>query len=267
MLYLTYIIDILFLVGLPIAVGIFLVRKFYLEGRWWWIGAVTYVISQVLFQPFQNYLINPFLNKLNYSGTLPSLEVLILGGLLLGLIGSLCEELLRFAMFRWWANDARSFMSSLLLGIGHGGAGSIILGFLVLYNFLNMAVFRNKDLTAYVSADQVNTLQTQINAFWSAPWYFVLRESIGQLFMLIIQVSLSLLVLQTFIRRQWFWMIFAIGFHTLVEAARVIVSNLSNENMVNAIIGIFAVISIAIIIIFQRAKISDKVVGNVGDKP
>ena len=128
MLFITYLLDILVLFAIPIALGIFLVRKFELEGRWWWIGAIVYVVSQVIFLPLENYFINPFLNNLSFSGPLPSIEVLILGGLILGLTASICEELLRYGMFRWWAKDARSFESGLLLGTGHGGAASIILG-------------------------------------------------------------------------------------------------------------------------------------------
>jgi uncharacterized membrane protein YhfC len=254
-LYLTYSLDILLLLVVPIAIGVFLVKKFELEGRWWWTGAIVYIISQIVAQPLQNYVINPFLNNLSYSGIFPSIEVLILGGLLLGVIAGVCEELLRYAMFRWWAKDARSFESGLLLGLGHGGAGSIILAFFVLYNFINMASIRNMDLTTFVSPDQVQLLQTQITAYWAAPWYYAFREAIGQLFMLVINVCLAVMVLQTLIQNKWNWVLFAIGFHTLIEAARVITLNLSNEYLTNAVLGIFAVFSVLIILAlrFQRA--------------
>jgi len=207
MLYITYSIDFLLLFSIPIALGVFLVRKFYLEGRWWWIGAIVYIISQIILLPLENYVINPFLNNLSYSGVLPSLGVLIIGGLILGLSTGVCEELLRYSMFRWWTKDARTFESGILLGLGHGGAASIFLGFLVLYNFLNMAMSRNIDLTTLVPIDQAQMLQTQIAAFWSAPWYYTLREVIEQIFMLTIQIGLAIMILQTFIRKHWHWVL------------------------------------------------------------
>ncbi len=158
-------------------------------------------------------------------------------------------------MYRWWAKDARSFESGLLLGTGHGGAASIILAFLVLYNFVNMAMVRNLDLTTLAPADQVQIMQTQIAAFWSAPWYYTLREAIGQIFMLSIQICLALMVLQSFIRRKAFWVLLAIGFHLLVEAARVIALNLSNEYLMNAVLGIFAVFSIIIILALRHPRL------------
>jgi uncharacterized membrane protein YhfC len=255
MLYLTYTLDILILFAVPIALGIFLVRKYDLEGRWWWMGAMVYIVSQVIQQPLQNYVFNPYLNKLSYSGSVPSLEVLIFGGLVLGLSAGLVEELLRYAMFRWWSKDARSFESGLLLGTGHGGAASIALAFLVLYNFVNMAMVRHLDLTTLAPSGQAQIMQAQVTAFWSATWFYTFREAIGQIFMISIQICLAIMVLQTFIRKQWFWVLLAIGFHALVEAARVIVLNLSNEYLMNAVLGIFAVISVVIILALRHRRV------------
>ncbi len=254
MLYLTYSLDILILLAVPIALGAFLVRKYELEARWWWIGAMVYIVSQVILQPLQTFALNPWLNNLNLSGRLPSIGVLIFGGLLLGLSVGVVEELLRYGMFRWWARDARTFESGLLLGTGQGGAASIALAFLVLYNFVNMAIVRNLDLTTLAPADQAQIMQVQITAFWSAPWFYTLREAIGQLFMLTIQICLALMVLQSFVRKQWFWVLLAIAFHILVEAARVIVLNLSNENWMNVTLGIFAVFSILIILTMRQSQ-------------
>ena len=263
MLYLTYFLNILLLFGIPIAGGVFLVRKYDLEGRWWWNGASIYVISLIITTPLQNYVINPFLNNISVSGTMPSIEVLILGGVLLGFTAGASEELLRYAMFRWWAKDARSLKSGMLLGLGHGGAGSIILGVLVLYNFINMATIRNMDLTTIVSAELVQLLKTQVAAYWSAPWYFTFREAIGQIFNLVIQVCLAVMVLQIFFRRKIIWLMLAIGFHTLVETTRVITLNLSNEYLMNAALGLFAIVSIMIIFSLRNLKAPERIVKGV----
>ncbi len=71
MLYLTYTLDILILLAIPIVLGIILVRRFDLEGRWWWIGAMVYIVSQVILQPWQNYVLNPFLNNLKFLRKIP----------------------------------------------------------------------------------------------------------------------------------------------------------------------------------------------------
>lgn len=245
------------MLAIPIALGIFLTRKFNLEGRWWWIGAVVYIVSQIILQPLENYVINPYLNNLSYSGSLPSTEVLIFGGLMLGLSAGVIEETLRYAMFRWWTKDARSFESSLLLGTGYGGAASIALGCLVFYNFVNMALFRNKDLTTLVPADQVQAFQSLLAAFWTAPWYYTLREAIGQIFLMTIEIGLAVMILQTFTRKKWYWVLLATGFHSLVESARVISLNLSsNEYVMTGVLGVFAIVSVAIIYALHHSEAS-----------
>jgi uncharacterized membrane protein YhfC len=150
-------------------------------------------------------------------------------------------------MFRWWAKDARSWGSGLLAGTGHGGAQAIIIGLLVLYNFSNMAMVRNLDLSTLVSADQLAAAQAQVNAFWSVPWYYTLLDAVEQLFTIPIQICLAVLVLQTFTRKQWYWVFLAIGFHTVVETAKLISQNLLSIYLLNAVIGVFAVLSVLII--------------------
>jgi uncharacterized membrane protein YhfC len=263
MLYFTYSLDILILFAAPILLGVFLVRKYELEGRWWWIGAIVYGISQALLIPLGNYLLTPFLNNLSNVGTLPSMEVLILGALLLGVSTGVCEEFLRYCMFRWWTKDARTFMSGLLLGTGHGGAASIFLGCFVLYNFLNMVIYRNMDLSTLVSSDQARILHDQIATFWSEPWYYTLREAVGQIFMLAIQVSLTVIMLQTFIRKQWLWILLAIGFHSMVETVRVILLNVSTEFNMISVLGAFAIISVVIIFSLRHPKKSDHLPSNL----
>jgi uncharacterized membrane protein YhfC len=111
-----------------------------------------------------------------------------------------------------------------------------------------MALFRGKDLTTLVPADQVQAFQSLLAAYWSAPWYYTLREAIGQIFLMTIEISLAVMVLQTFTRKQWYWVVLAIGFHSLVESARVIALNLSsNEYVMTGVLGVFAICGVAII--------------------
>ena len=73
--------------------------------------------------------------------------------------------------------------------------------------------------------------------------------------MLSIEICLAVMVLQTFIRKQWYWVLLAIGFHSLVESARVIALNLSsNEYVMNGVLGVFAICSILIIFALRSRK-------------
>jgi uncharacterized membrane protein YhfC len=226
MLYSIYIVKIILLVAIPIALGVYLTRKFDLEGKWWWIGAVVFCAAQIILMPLNNYIVAPYLYSLNDSGALPPIPLLLFGGLLIGLSMGVCEELLRYAMYRWWAKDARSFESGLLLGAGYGGAASLFLAF-------------------------------QVGAYWTDIEYYTIPVIISQILMIVIQISLSIMLLQAFSRRQWYWVLYAIGYHALVESVRVIALNLSDEIVMTVILGIFALLSVVVILGFSRRKPSD----------
>jgi uncharacterized membrane protein YhfC len=246
-LYVTYALDGLLMIAMPIALGIYLVRHFDLEGRYWWIGAAVLVLSQIVLLTFNYYLVNPFLKNLSDSAVLPSYAVLVVGALALGLSTGLWEELLRYGMFRWWARTARSWEGGLLVGTGFGGAESILLGLLVLYNFINMAIVRNLDLSTLLPADQLSAAQAQVNAFWSAPWFSTLLDAVRSLFTIPVQICFTIIVLQTFVRKQWYWVGLAVVFHTLFEAATVVAQNLLNPYLIDAAIGVFGVLGVVII--------------------
>jgi uncharacterized membrane protein YhfC len=252
-LNITYPLNSLLMIAIPIALGIYLVRKLELEGRWWWIGAAVFLLSQAGRLPFENYII--CLNTFNSSGILPSTGVLIVGALVFGLSAALWEELFRYSMFRWLIKDARSWASGLVAGAGHGGAEAIILGMLALYNLVNMSLFRNADPSYFGSADQAAAFQAVINTFWSAPWYSTLLGILERLFALAVQICFALLVLQTFVRRQRFWVWLAVGFHTLTYAITLIAQNLLSIYFADAIMGIFAILSIVIIFALKRSEV------------
>jgi uncharacterized membrane protein YhfC len=257
--YVTYTLDGLLTLAIPIALGIYVTRKYELYWRLWWVGVAIYVLSQVILLPFETYAATPLIGKVNNNPALSAIMVLILSALILGLSTAFVEELLRYAMFRWWAKEARTWATGFLTGIGHGGAAAILLGALVLYNFINMAYVRNSDLSKFVTAEQLPLAQAQVNAFWAVPWYLTLNELIQQVFTIPVQICLALIVMQTFVRKQSYWLLIAIVFHTLFETTRVVVQNLTSGFLVDLVIAVFGITSIVIIFIFKRSDAAQAV--------
>jgi uncharacterized membrane protein YhfC len=225
MLYVIYILKILLLSSIPIAIGIYLTRKFDLEGKLWWISVIVYGVSQIILLPLENYFLVPYLYSLNGSVLIPSIALLLIGGLILGLSVGVCEEVLRYAMYRWLTKGARSFEGGLLLGAGYGGAAALFLAF-------------------------------QVLAYWTDTEYYTSPVVISQILMIVIQICLSVMVLQAFSRRQWYWVLLAIGYHTLVETVRIITLNVTNEIVMTAVLGLFAGLSCVIIVSLNRSKVS-----------
>lgn len=106
-LLLTHPLNGLLMIGMPIALAVYLTRHFKYSWSLVGIGAATFILSQVGHIPF-----NALLNSLFVEGKLPMPPEnlrLIFFSILGGLSAGLWEELSRFAAYRWFAKEARSW--------------------------------------------------------------------------------------------------------------------------------------------------------------
>lgn len=217
LLYITYPLNGLLMIAIPILLGAWLTRRFRLGWRIWWIGAATFVLSQVGHIPFNNW----FFGLLKQGALkLPSqaweLPVFVI---LAGLSAGIFEECARYFAYRWWAKDARSFGKGVLLGTGHGGIEAILLGGFVLYTFLNMLAIQGQDLNALVPAEKLEIARQQVSAYWSAPWGLTLMGAVVRAFTITFHIACSVIVLQVFLRKQLRWLWLAIAYHACIDAA------------------------------------------------
>ena len=220
-----------------------------------WIGAATFVFSQVLHIPF-NSMVSPNLNQFSVIALPLALQNLILSGFL-GLSAGIFEELSRYVMYRWWAKDARSWGTGLLAGAGHGGIEAIFLGLLALYGYIQMLIARGVDISTLVTPDRVELAKAQIQAYWSAPWYMTLLGAIERMFSIPLQLACSVLVLQAFTRRRFWWVGVAIIFHALADGVVVFVSQIGFSALtIEGIIGLFAVISLIILLVLRQPELT-----------
>jgi uncharacterized membrane protein YhfC len=256
LLVLTHFLNGLLMAAMPAGLGIYLTRRFHLGWRIWLIGAATFILSQVGHIPF-----NQGLTLLFQRGILPSPPVewrLPFNAVVLGLSAGLWEELARYSAYRWWAKDARSWRKGVLLGAGHGGAEALILGLLVLYAFAQMLALRGQDLTRLLgnqlTPQQLLALQDQFNAYWSAPWAATLVGAVERAFTIPVQITLSVIVLQAFVRGQFRWVWLAIGWHALMDAVSVLASNKIGIYGTEAVIALLALVSLAILFALRRPE-------------
>jgi len=213
----------LLMIGMPLALALLLTARFRQSWRLIWIGAGTFVLSQVVHLPA-----NMALNRLFTSGTLPMPPAawrVPLFAALGGLSAGLFEEGARYAAYRWWARDARSWSKALVLGCGHGGAEAVLLGVLALYGLLSLLSLRGVDLSTLVPAEQLGAAQQQVNAYWNMPWPAALLGAVERALTIPVQIGLSVLVLQVFARGQLRWLWLAMAWHAAIDA--VIVGYLS----------------------------------------
>lgn len=223
-MFLAHLLNGLLMIAMPVGLALFLVKRWKLGARLWLIGAATFILSQVGHIPF-NILAGQVLNRTSLTNMSPG-SALIFNAVFLGLSAGLFEELFRYGMFRWWARDARSWRKGVLTGAGHGGAEAIIFGAIALYTFVQFANLRNADLSKMIPAGQLAQTRLQLSSYWSNDWFGALQGAIERLFAIPTQIAFAVLVLQTFTRRQWFWVWLAVLYHAALDAGAVLLSSL-----------------------------------------
>lgn len=249
---LIHLLNAILMMAVPIVLAIFLVRKWKLSWRFWFVGGATFVLSQVGHIPF-NTLMTMLLNKTSLA-TLSTQNAMYFNAAFLGLSAGLFEELFRYGMFRWWLKDARSWRKAVIAGAGHGGVEAIILGGLALLAFFQFTAMRNVDLSTLYTGQTLITAQAQVSAYWSAAWYDSLLGAVERLFTIVVQISFSVIILQAFLRRQWGWVVLAILYHAVVDASAVIVMKLTNAYWTEGLVGVFALLSLVIILVLRRPE-------------
>jgi uncharacterized membrane protein YhfC len=246
-LYITYPLAILLIVGMAYGLGRYLKGRFGLSWRLYIIGAAVFLLSQVFHIPF-----NIVMTVLFQRGTLPPPPPewqVTFNILFLSFSAGVFEEGARYLMYRFWTKEARSWGQGLMLGAGHGAGGEamIFIGLLLLINFLAMLAFRHSDLSNMVSPDQLALLQQQLDAYWSAPWYDSLLPAVERALAIVLHLSLSVLVLQVFTRRKIYWLGLAILWHAFANAVALYAASTWSIYHSEAALAVVALLSVGII--------------------
>jgi uncharacterized membrane protein YhfC len=241
MLYLLYSLNFLLMIALPIILGFVLWKKLGAPWGLFGIGCVTFIGSQVVHIPL-NLGIQDVANALVPDKT-PQPWMIPFNAVVLGLSAGICEETARYVGYRWLAPRARSVRDALMLGAGHGGIEAIILGLLAGLSFINLAVVRTMDLsTLGLTGEALKTAQALVTAYWNAPAYLSIMGFVERLFAVMAHLSLSVMVLQVFTRRNLGWLGAAILYHALLDA--VVVFAAQSRWSVLAIEGAVAVVAL-----------------------
>ncbi|MDW8325244.1 MAG: YhfC family glutamic-type intramembrane protease [Anaerolineales bacterium] len=248
----TYALDAFLMMA--VAVGLWLwLRRRWPEAFTWRlvvIGGLMFSLSQVVRLPLLGGL-----TALFQGGALPSPPQelsFVFNVLVLSLTAGLFEEAARYAGYRWLVQDARSWKQGLVYGAGHGGVEAVILGAIAATTVINMISLRDMDVsTLPIPPEQQAQAARQIAEFWSTPWYLTLLGWVERVFALTLHLSLSVMVLQVFVRRQWRWLFLAMGWHALANAGAVTVLQAYGPLAAEASLAVVALLSLMVIFNFR----------------
>lgn len=239
MLEALLVINFLGMIVFPILVGFYFARKFKLSWKLFLAGGLTFIASQVLHVPLVVALTSTFQSW-----------GLISYALVLGILAGLFEETARYILFKFFLKKNRSWNEAVYVGIGHGGTEAIILGVLAALAFVNMMAYRYMDLSTIPSIppEQLELAKQQVEAYWATPPYLAILGFVERVFTMCLHVALSVMVMYGLVSKNaiWFWL--AVLWHTIVDAAAVYLGQSISMVAVEGVLGIFAIISLAIVI-------------------
>jgi uncharacterized membrane protein YhfC len=234
------------MVAMPLGLGVFLARRYRVGWRLFLAGTVAFVGSQIIHLPFNSWFIPLGIERLGLAQATQGFQLALLS-LLYGLTAGIFEETARFLVYRFWLRNARSWRQALMVGAGHGGIESMVLGGLAAFALYQAVAYSGADLGALVPAEQLELARAQLTAYWEAPWYGVLLGGIERVFALCFHLGASILVLQAFTRKNVVWLAVAVGWHTLVDGLALFALNTWGIYATEALLGLVAVFSIWIV--------------------
>ena len=212
----AYTLSVMLMILAPVTAAVLLRRRMQAPWFLFLVGAATFIGSQVVHLPLNDWLTD--IGLLPGNNTLEDAGISLLQTcIILGLTAGLCEELARavgYALLRRF----RRFEHGLMLGLGHGGIEAMVFGgVLTAATLSSLLPLRGMDLaTLGLPAAQLAALTQQLAAL-DNPWLAVLPLT-ERLLAITMHVIFSMLVWRAFDRRQGWYVALAITYHAFANA-------------------------------------------------
>lgn len=230
------IVEIVLLVGIPVAAVLLLKRKWGFPLSIAIAGAVTFVGSQVLHIPANFVLASVFRMEA---------QPLIVQAIILGLSAGVFEEVARYIVYRFWQKDVRDWQKAAFFGLGHGAVEAILIGLIVALTLVNMVVIANTEDPASLGLPEGALAQVQ--EFWSMPLYTPALAVAERIMAMILHISLATMVALCF-RKHSIWPLFAaIVWHAFANAVAVTVAQTWGNLASEGALAIIALLSLGIL--------------------
>lgn len=211
---------VLFMLLLPIGLAIVLRRRVVVPWYFFCVGIVTFVGSQIVHLPLNNWLTD--LGLLDPSAESGAAWVRTV--LLLGLTAGVCEEVARAVGYWVLARRGQGpgLADGVMLGLGHGGIEAMVFGaVLAAASFTTLLALQGQDLDSLnLPTTQLETLREQLTQLEVTPWVVFLPVW-ERLVAIGLHVTLSVVVWLAFRRRNMAYIVLAILWHMAVDAGLV----------------------------------------------
>lgn len=246
----SMIITIILSIGFPIAIGIYFYRKHKMSLWSVVVGAFVFILFvMILERRMHNYLL---FTNFNTSIFLENPWAYAIYG---SLAAGIFEECGRFLAYITLLRKKRSWTDGIAFGIGHGGIEAILIG--------GMTAIQNLILSININLGNINALNKYNmppdmiekikSSLINTPSYAFLISGIERMFVIFIQIGLSVLVLQGVKNKKYIYLLYAILLHALIDFPAALFQKGVITN-IWAIEGWVAIASILLLLFTLRSK-------------
>jgi uncharacterized membrane protein YhfC len=219
LLVLSFLVAVIVDFGFPIALGVWLVRRYGLRWDVFGFGAVVFLLSQLVTRIPLIQVVTSVVGRNELTAT-PARTLAWVA--VLALTAGIFEEGGRWLGYRWFFRpERRTWSNALLYGTGHEATESMVLvglsafSSLVVYLGLNLL---SPDLVASFFPNAADLRAT----FAGLQGWEPLLGGLERIFSMAFQISAAVLVLQAFLRHNPWWVGLAIGWHALTDFTAVL---------------------------------------------
>ncbi len=247
----SFVAAIAFDILMPVAVVLWVRRRFGVAWRVIGLGALAFALSQLFTRVPAVQVIQYLLREqLKASEVLMNVWIVVLS-----LTAGLFEETARLIAFKYPLKDQRTWKDAVGFGAGHGGFESaVLIGGLAAIGLINVVVLTRMDLTTLPlppeQLEQVRAAKAQISAM---RWWEPLLGAYERMGSMLVHIGMTVLVLQRFLRnqRRWYWL--AVGFHALMNGASVVTMKQVGPLAAEGVVTAFALLSLWLILRLRPA--------------
>jgi len=230
----------------PLALGYWIVKKFGLSWRVFLLGALFFIVVQVVHTPLVLVTQTPLYFAVLPFGTTAALAVL---AVYLGLMAGLFEEVGRYLVYRYIFRRQEIPLTrenGLLFGVGWGGIESMIVALVVLSGMLSYISLTGDGSMLFIPDDPA--VQAEVDALRALTPLDILPGLAERMMTITLHVAWSLMVLAAVVYGKKALLALAILWHAAVDAAAVYLAPTQGILMTEAVVFVFAVIALAYIL-------------------
>ncbi|WP_292731998.1 YhfC family intramembrane metalloprotease [Methanoculleus sp.] len=242
----TFAVVALFEIVVPLALGYWIVKRFGLSWRVFLLGALFFIIVQVVHTPLVLVTQTPLYLALLPFGTTTALAAL---AVYLGLMAGLFEEVGRYLVYRYLFRRQEIPLTrenGLLFGTGWGGVESMIVALLVLTSMLSYIAITSDGSMLFLPDDPA--VQAEIEALRALTPLDILPGLAERMMTIVLHIAWSLMVLASVVYGRKALLALAVIWHAAVDAIAVYLAPTQGILVTEAAVFVFAVIGVAYIL-------------------